>query len=81
MFRHTVAWVPSDGVEVAVAIMEEEFVLGPFGSALKQIHGVMAVDHPAVPQKHAARCQTSNRGTLETFDKVDQVVSLNANHP
>lgn len=46
--------MPSDCIHVAVAVMEEEFMLGPFGSALKQIHEVMAVYLPAVPQKHAA---------------------------
>lgn len=54
----TVAGVPSDCVHVAVTVMEEEFVLGPFGSALKQIHEVMAVDLPAVPQKQAAMQDT-----------------------
>lgn len=54
LFRRTVAGVPSDCVHVTVAVMEEEFMLGPFGSALKQIHEVMAVYLPAVPQKHAA---------------------------
>lgn len=51
MFRLTVVGVPSDRVHVAVAVMEEEFMLGPFGSALKQLHEVMAIYLPAVPKR------------------------------
>lgn len=48
-------------------------MLGPLGSALKQIHEVTAVYLPAFPQKHAVMRDTSVHGTLETLDKVDQV--------
>lgn len=39
--------VPSDSVQVGIAVMKQKLVLGPVDSPLKQIHEVVAVDVPA----------------------------------
>ena len=57
----TVAGLPSDCVHVAVAVMEEEFMLGPLGSGLKQIHEVMAVYLPAGPEMPDTCGETPNQ--------------------
>lgn len=73
--------VPSDRVHVAVAVMEEEFMFGPLGSALKQLHEVMAIYLTAVPKreinKQAAMrdtCgKTPNQHSLNISDIVQVV--------
>ncbi len=46
-FGLTVLGMPSDCIQVAVAVMEEELVVRSFNSPLKQIHEVMTIYLPA----------------------------------
>jgi len=43
----TVLGMPSDRVQVCVAVMEQELVVGAVHPPLKEIHEVMTVYHPA----------------------------------
>lgn len=80
MFRLTVVGAPSDRVHVAVAVMEEEFMLGPLGSALKQLHEVMAIYLPAVPKremnKQAAMRDTCGKTTNQHSRNICDIVQV-----
>lgn len=72
--------VPSDRVHVAVAVMEEEFMLGPLGSALKQLHEVMAIYLPALPKreinKQAAMRDTCGKTAKQHSWNMSDIVQV-----